>query len=228
MEQLAHASSQQGWSAFHKLLLALFKFLWPFLKNADLQKPVLDLYRGSLRLLLVLLHDFPEFLSEYYFSLCDAVPSRCIQVRNVILSAFPSGIALPDPHKRAPALEDIPEMGLIPPILSDFAAGLRSPELRTLLDQYLFNRGSPSVVASLQEHLKAVGDVENSTDTYDIPLLNAVVMYIGVSSVAQAKARGDTSLFVATDPGVTLIQSLALSLDAEGTPFVYSFSSLLY
>ena len=47
-------------SAFHKLLLSLFKFLAPFLKEADLQLAARDLCRGTLRLLLVLLHDSPQ------------------------------------------------------------------------------------------------------------------------------------------------------------------------
>lgn len=50
-----------------------------------------------MRVLLVLLHDFPEFLCDYHFSFCDVIPSSCIQMRNVILSAFPRNMRLPDP-----------------------------------------------------------------------------------------------------------------------------------
>jgi len=45
----------------------------------------------------VLLHDFPEFLCDYHFSFCDVIPPSCIQMRNVILSAFPRNMRLPDP-----------------------------------------------------------------------------------------------------------------------------------
>lgn len=48
-------------------------------------------------MLLVLLHDFPEFLCDYHFSFCDVIPPSCIQMRNVILSAFPRNMRLPDP-----------------------------------------------------------------------------------------------------------------------------------
>jgi CCR4-NOT transcription complex subunit 1 len=47
--------------------------------------------------LLVLLHDFPEFLCEYHFELCNMIPPSCIQMRNLILSAFPRNMRLPDP-----------------------------------------------------------------------------------------------------------------------------------
>ena len=55
------------------------------------------LFQGTLRVLLVLLHDFPEFLCDYHFSFCDVIPPNCIQMRNLILSAFPRNMRLPDP-----------------------------------------------------------------------------------------------------------------------------------
>lgn len=55
------------------------------------------LYKGTLRVLLVLLHDFPEFLCDHHFTFCDVIPPSCIQMRNLILSAFPRNMRLPDP-----------------------------------------------------------------------------------------------------------------------------------
>lgn len=207
----------QGWTAFYKLLLSLFKFLAPFLRAADLESASRDLYRGSLRLLLVLLHDFPEFLSEYYFTLCDVIPSRCIQLRNIILSAFPSNILLPDPHLRNVDFDSIPEMRVIPAILSDFASNLKTGDLKLYLDQYLLNRGSPSLLPSLRDRLCIADPSEGHMEVYDVSLINSMVMYIGVSSVAQAKARSGSSLFVSGDPGVVALQYLATNLDVEGT-----------
>lgn len=210
------AENREGWSAFHKLLLSLLKFLAPFLKEADLQLASRDLYRGTLRLFLVLLHDFPEFLSGYYFSLCDVIPYRCVQLRNIVLSAFPLSIVLPDPHLRNVKFDSIPEMGRIPPILSDFASGLKSPELKSGLDQYLFNRGTPAFLVSLKERLKSSTVSEGSTEPYNLSLLASVVMYIGVSSVAQAKSRSGSAVFNPTDPGVIALHYLATNLDIEG------------
>ena len=69
---------------YAQLLVDLFKFLSPFLRNAELAKPVHRLYRGTLRVLLVLLHDFPEFLCDYHYGFCDVIPPNCIQVSNTI------------------------------------------------------------------------------------------------------------------------------------------------
>jgi len=193
----------------------LFKFLSPFLKSTRLRGSSRDLYRGCLRLLLVLLHDFPEFLSEYYFTLCDAVPSGCIQLRNIILSAFPSTIVLPDPYLVNGVYDSVPDMGPIPPILSDFTAGLKSGDLRVYLDQYLLGRASSTYLPTLKDRLQTPTP-DDISETYDIPFLNALVMYVGVSSVAQAKTKSGSSLFNASDPGVVALRYLARNLDPEG------------
>ncbi|KAG6833483.1 hypothetical protein H0H87_006055 [Tephrocybe sp. NHM501043] len=216
MPKLLLSENREGWSAFHKLLLSLFKFLSPFLRDYDVQSAASDLFRGGLRLVLVLLHDFPEFLSEYYFSLCDVVPPNCVQLRNIILSAFPTNILLPDPYLRNVKFDSIPDMGPIPPILSDFSSGLKNGDLRNYLDQYLLNRGTPSFLPSLKDQLRLPGVSVEAVDSYNLPLINSLVMYIGVSSVAQAKARSGSSLFNANDPGVVALQYLAATLDAEG------------
>lgn len=165
--------------------------------------------------MLVLLHDFPEFLSEYYFTLCDAVPSSCIQLRNIILSAFPSTIVLPDPYLMDGVCDTVPEMGPIPPILSDFTAGLKGGDMHSYLDQYLLGRASSSSLPSLKSRLRAPTS-DDASEAYDVPFLNALVMYVGVSSVAQAKAKSGSSIFNASDPGVMALRYLAKNLDPEG------------
>jgi len=129
---------------------------------------------------------------------------------------FPPALILPDPHLRNLKFDSIPEMGPIPPILSDFTSGLKNGDLRGYLDQYLLNRGSPSFLPSLKDRLRFPGVTETSVDSYNLSLINSLVMYMGVSSVAQAKARSGSSLFVSSDPGVVALQYLATNLDIEG------------
>lgn len=80
MPRLLMAPAQRGWPPYLQLLLAQLRFMEPFLRHAELTEAVRLLYRGTLRLLLVLLHDFPEFLCQFHFRLCDAIPLSCIQV----------------------------------------------------------------------------------------------------------------------------------------------------
>jgi len=56
-------------------------------------------YKGTLRALLVMLHDFPEFLIEASFILVENLPDKFNQVRNIIFSAFPQTMLPPDPFR---------------------------------------------------------------------------------------------------------------------------------
>jgi CCR4-NOT transcription complex subunit 1 len=190
----------------------MFKFLAFFLKNPNLKNAGGDLYRGACRILLLLLHDFPEFLAEHYFSICDVIPYNCIQLRNVVLSAFPVNVTLPDPYLPYNQLEAMPQMSTIPPVLSDFSSALQAGNLRADVDQILSSLSlSNTSISTIQDKLRARG-----SDEYKLSLVNSLVAYVGISSVAQAKARSGSPLFNASDPGVLFLQLLTSGLDPEG------------
>ena len=119
MPKLLLAPGHAGWPHFQRLLVALLRFMEPYLRSAQLNDAVRLLYKGSLRVLLVLLHDFPEFLCEYDFQLCDVVPPSCIQMRNLILSAFPRNMRLPDPFTPNLKVDLLPEIAQTPRFLPD-------------------------------------------------------------------------------------------------------------
>merc|ERR1719240_1287409 len=112
------AKSQSGWMHMQQLLIGLFTFLRPHLSAPELSTPVRTLYRGALRVLLVLLHDFPEFLCDYHFGLCEVIPPSCIQMRNLVLSAFPRNMRLPDPFTPSLKVDALPEIAQPPRMLS--------------------------------------------------------------------------------------------------------------
>ncbi|EJD53329.1 Not1-domain-containing protein [Auricularia subglabra TFB-10046 SS5] len=222
MPKLLLSENREGWACFHTLVICLFKFLANFLRPVQLSDAVRDLYRGAMRLLVVLLHNFPEFLSEYYFTICDVIPPRCIQLRNVVLSAYPASLVLPDPHLRNIKFDSLPDMGPIPPILSEFTVPLKIGDLRSFLDQFLLNRASTASLPFLKEFLRSAETPDPNGEKYNLSAINALVMYVGMSSVAQAKARSGSSIFVPSDPGVVLLQYLVTNLDAEGQYHVLS------
>src|SRR4051794_33075504 len=94
------------------------------------------LYRATLRVLLILLHDFPEFLSGYHHSLVEALPSSCIQLKNVILSAFPPEMRLPDPFTPNLKVNLLPEICEAPLIMSDYTRVLIDNSLKHDIDLY--------------------------------------------------------------------------------------------
>ncbi|XP_028112390.1 CCR4-NOT transcription complex subunit 1-like isoform X1 [Camellia sinensis] len=109
----------------------------PYLHNAELGETIHFLYKGTLRVLLVLLHDFPEFLCDYRFSFCDVIPSSCIQMRNVIRSAFPHNMRLPDPSTPNLKIDLFVEINQSPQIFSEVDAALKAKQMKSDVDEYL-------------------------------------------------------------------------------------------
>ena len=85
------------------LLVDLLYFLKSFTSQMKMTEATRLLYKGTLRLMLVLLHDYPEFLCLHYYTLYREIPSSCIQLKNLLLSCFPRDLRLPDPF--TPGLE---------------------------------------------------------------------------------------------------------------------------
>ena len=212
LPQMLITPNGEGWPAFHRLLLALLNFAAPFFKASTMPKAARGLQQGVLRILLLLLHDFPEFLSAYYFSICEAIPTSCVQIRNVVLSAFPGTILLPDPHPST-LKEMFQDASVTPVINSEYRALLQSADLQAL-DQQLLGRGNEGIMSAIADRL--VHDSNEAGERYNMPVLNALILYTGTSTAAQVAARNDTAPFSPNDPGVALIQYLAMTFDFEG------------
>lgn len=188
---------------YSQLLVDLFKYLAPFLRNAELAKPVTLLYKGTLRVLLVLLHDFPEFLCDYHFGFCDVIPPNCIQMRNLILSAYPRNMRLPDPftpNLKVSFLKLIEMISLLtidcfqvdmlsdisttPRIYTNYAAAIQPVNFKKDLDSYLKQRSPVTFLAEIRGHLQISNEPGSR---YNIPLMNALVLYVGTQAINQIR-----------------------------------------
>ncbi|KAL7323175.1 CCR4-NOT core subunit cdc39, variant 5 [Mucor circinelloides] len=205
MPQLLLAENQKGWPAFQRLLVCLFQFLVPYLRNVELHDTTRMLYRGTLRVLLVLLHDFPEFLCDYHYSFCDVIPSTCIQMRNLILSAFPRNMRLPDPFTPNLKIDLLPEIHQSPRILSDFTAIIENCGLKKDLDQCFSTSKMPST-GFLND---LPGRLLNANKGYNVSLVNAVVFYLGTTTISKKTTFHQ-------GPAMEIYQYLLSELDSEG------------
>lgn len=77
-------------------------------------------YDGVLRLLVAILHDYPEFFSQYHFNFVNKLPDHFIQLRNIILSAFPSYIDPPEPFQSNLKIDLLAEIKIAPTIVSKY------------------------------------------------------------------------------------------------------------
>jgi CCR4-NOT transcription complex subunit 1 len=205
MPQLLLIKGQKGWPYMHRLRMALLLFLQPFLKTVQLTDAVRKMYKGTLRVLLVVLHDFPEFLAEYHMSFCDVIPSTCVQLRNLVLSAFPKSMRLPDPFTPNLKIEMIPDINLAPRISSDSLNVLSN--IRQRLDLFLQSRQPAEFPSLLPQVLVQAG-------VYNAPLLNALVVYLGAQGVLHMQASSPVP--IESTPSMDIFKHLTTALDAEG------------
>ncbi|XP_059434806.1 uncharacterized protein LOC132167794 isoform X1 [Corylus avellana] len=223
MPKMLTVNGQKGWPFVQRLLVDLFQFMEPFLRNAELGVPVHFLYKGTLRVLLVLLHDFPEFLCDFHFSFCDVIPPSCIQMRNIILSAFPRNMRLPDPSTPNLKIDLLAEIRQSPRILSDVEIALKAKQIKADLDEYLKTRQPASFVTELkQKLLLPPSDAASAGTRYNVPLINALVLYVGMQQLqsktphAQSPTNTVPLAMFFVGAALDIFQALIADLDTEG------------
>uniref|UniRef100_A0A0K0EDC4 CCR4-NOT transcription complex subunit 1 n=1 Tax=Strongyloides stercoralis TaxID=6248 RepID=A0A0K0EDC4_STRER len=217
--------SIKKWSVYAQLLSCGVKFLSPFLgKNSEMKTSIQHLYSGLLKLLLVLLHDFPDLLSEYYFKLVDYVPIHCTQVRNIILSAYPKSQPLPDPFTTNLAhFESLPEMRADPKFHLQFSNYLPSAFTKQL-DDFLESRTNVDFLSQLTTLCKTHPPNSNYESKYNISFINALVLYVGIKAIENLNSKNlpIVTATMAHTSYMDVLEYLAASLDPEGRYIFFS------
>jgi CCR4-NOT transcription complex subunit 1 len=185
------------------------------------------LTKGLLRTLLVLLHDFPDYLSENHFTLCNLIPPGCVQLKNLVLSAFPRAKRLPDPFMQGLKLENIVEHKDPPALAVNIPAILDSLKIRAPLDKYLQSHSPEDLPRKLLERIRT-GPMENGIQNgiasakqrphYNVDLLNAIVLYVGMQAIDASQKNEETGvlIFDPSSPQMKLFTTLNAELDIEG------------
>ncbi|KAL8669624.1 MAG: hypothetical protein Q9168_005789 [Polycauliona sp. 1 TL-2023] len=213
MPALLKLPDEEGWEPYANLMEAMFSYISDMLRPPMAVSFAKDLYRGALRLLLVLHHDFPEFLAENHFRLCNAVPSHCTQLRNLVLSAFPSSFAeVPDPFTAGLKVDRLEEIRRAPRIGGDTMAPLARAHLKEVLDSVI-NNGNTSE-ETVQVVAAACGPSPSSPDGVDSQLLHALILYLGRSAIDAASRKGGPT-FDSTSPQAIFMTNLAKELHPE-------------
>lgn len=207
MPKLLMFKEREGWPTVHRLLLCHLRFLKPFLVAGTLGEVGRTLYTGTVRIFLILLHDFPTFLAVYYHSLVSALPPHCIQLTNLILAAYPGGVKLCDPFEPGFKLEKVPEARLCPTIVSDFSTVLELGGVREKIESVLAGHGvdRTGLVECVRRRMK-----EEKENTF----VNAVVLYVGVRTIGE----GDAACYDGKAPAAVMLKELIEGADVEGEP----------
>lgn len=217
LPRLLNSPYQNSWSLFRQLLVSMINFLRPHLQCPPylLKEHIKHLYRGTLRVLLVLLHDFPKFLVDYHFALCDAIPFSCIQMRNLVLAAFPKDMRLPDPFRPELQPAQIPEMALEPRILSDYTSVLVQCGAKNGIDSIIHSSSYRGPHARVSDIISSLfkGDESDPDKKYNIPAVHAFVFYVGRDALSQP---GHSSGLIASQLHTKFLQRVLMEIDSEG------------
>ncbi len=216
MPALLNHADGAGWDMYCRVVQTMLQYIGEQLKPTRFTPITRDLYKGVLRILLILHHDFPEFVTEHHFRLCNVIPVHCTQLRNLVLSAYPSSFQeLPDPFTGGLKVDRLEEMKKPPVIAGNIRAALEEAGLVQVIEAGLSKVGNlDSAVSNIRDVIydpvnKQTG-VEFTTINIDVLVMNALVLYIGQDALSVSSARFDPS-----SPHFQLFSKLAKAFSAE-------------
>lgn len=222
---LLRLPDQVGWGPCADLVEGLTSFVGNLLKPLQIQGHTKDIYRGVLKFLLILQHDFPDFLAANHSQLGANIPSHCVQLHNLILTANPAAFKMPDPLQPGLKIDRVEEIRISPDNMNDFEIPLRQTGLLDVINQALETGASEVAVAQIAHAFQrrktrqsGLGFVPMSVD---LNLMESLVVYIGVQSIARAEQKGAPT-FVPGSSDVVLLSMLVHELDPEARYFFIS------
>ncbi|CAI6340370.1 unnamed protein product [Periconia digitata] len=216
---MLESGKDERWDVYAKLMETLLRYTGQLIKPTGEAMAAQQFYRGVLRVLLVIHHDYPEFLAENHFRFCNSIPMHCTQLRNLVVSAYPSNILeMPDPFTAGLKVERIEDSHQGPIIRADIDEILRQAGIKETLDGLL--KASEPKEAEMTKLSNSVyyaeprpAGFELITTTADPTLIHAIVLHIGATALASESSKGHA--FDGSSPAAKLMERLVRQLRPE-------------
>ncbi|RKF73782.1 General negative regulator of transcription subunit 1 [Golovinomyces cichoracearum] len=214
-------SNQIGWKPVAEIMTNLLSYVSELLNPLQISSVSKEIYRGVLKLIFIIYHDFPGFLAANHTKLCASLPNHWTQMRNIILSASPI-LKLPDPLQHPLKFDLIEEIREIPENMNDVETPLKKVDLLDVINQALQSGPSEDAVAhiahAVQGKKKTQPGVGFAAISTDLELIDSLVIYIGMYSISKSSLKGGPN-FVVTTPDVALLSMLVHELSPEARYF---------
>ena len=209
---LLKAGNETGHQIYRDLLGLSLMFLSDCIRTPLTPTMLAESWRGVLRNVLVVHHDYPEFLCANYTYLCSRIGYELPQLRNLILTSRPAACQdLPDPMTPGLKFERLEEMKKSPVLAPEFDSLLISEGIAELLESGL--RKSADVDSIARQLADSLSERSSSpisgTPLRAIELINTIVPFIGQAACASS-AKFDPQAAPAT-----LLIKLVYALDFE-------------
>lgn len=206
LPEIMRLDGEAGWAVYTKLVKQLLSFVGEVLKPVDLDDTASKLYEAAAKLLIVLQHDYPEYLTANAANIIASIPPHCSQLINTVLLAAPPNSTVPDPFTTpmdAIAVQDMTIRGFESPV-----AFLQSIGLLDILSAALENGPSEDAIAHVTHAMTRGGGMTSFAHApilANVPVIDAVTAYIGNQAGQQP-----------FDPNSSAVATLSLLLHEVG------------
>ncbi|KAI2633136.1 Not1-domain-containing protein [Hypomontagnella submonticulosa] len=210
MPDILVLESKRGWLPYTKILKSLLRHVSAHMKTIDVTDVVKEYYRGVVKLLVVLAHDFTDYVSANAAQLCLSISPHCSQLRNVILNCGPRSEGV-DSTLQEPPVEFAPTLSY-----------LREAGMLEIVQQLVQAPPSEDAIAHLTHAINKC--TANETTYGNVPLgvnlrlIDAIVTFIAYHAVA--RARQDRPLFAPSAPDVATLLLLVHELPPQARYFL--------
>lgn len=199
---------RSGWAPFTKILQSLLRNVSEHMKVIDIADVVKDYYRATVKLMIMLTHDYPEYVSANATQLCSSIAPHVRQLRNIVLHCSP----------RPEAGEDSATQSL-----ESFSTGssfsvLREAGMMHVLEQLMQTGPTEDAIAHLTHAIlkrhRAETSFGNVRLTVDSTLISEIVDYISDHAISRSRPTGTS--FAQGSPDMATLSLLVHELSPEG------------
>jgi CCR4-NOT transcription complex subunit 1 len=129
---------------------------------------------------------------------------------------------LPDPFTPNLKIEQLPEIIQTPKGMASTLNALATVPFKKDLDSYLRTRSPVTFLSELRGHLQQPNQAQVDGGRYNIPLMNALVLYVGQAAIQTITPRHINMTTIAHSSHMDIFQNLAVDLDSEGMCLISS------
>lgn len=218
------APNYAGWQPFSKLVCQLLDCLSEQLKSFNVSPVAKEMYRATLKLLVVLQHDFPDFVAAHFLDFCSSIPLHCTQLLNAVLSASPQqGYSKILDQAGKP---ERTEVKIYPGLVDQAKEVLHEAGLLGAIDKVLQGGPSEDVMAQVVHTMTQRSDKDTTFGHIPVAanphVINAVVMYVGHHSSEQLSKDGEPINVTGNEAGVAALSVLVREVPAEARYYLLS------
>lgn len=213
-----------GWKPFSKLLCQLLDCLSEQLKAPNVSPVAKDLYRATLKLLVILQHDFGDFVAAYHVDIYKSISPHCTQLLNAVLAAQP-------PHgyiktiAKAKGNTEQEETKVYPGLVDEAKATLQQAGLLDGVEQIVQGDTSEGIMAQIVHSMSTGANHETTFGqvpvSASVDVINAVVIYLG-NHAAERLAGAETIKMNGKEPEVAALCVLVHEVSPEARYYLLS------